>query len=59
LKATNDKAGKRAKLMRGRRRGKIWTQRDRFGNHIYLTYKLGERVVSTAQRKDRVIHHKD
>jgi len=38
--------GKRAKLVRGRRRGKIWTQRDRFGNDIYLTYERWSHIIA-------------
>ncbi len=32
--------------MRERRRGKIWTQRDRFGNDIYLTYERWSHIIA-------------
>jgi hypothetical protein len=39
------KVKKRANSMRGRQRGKIWTQRDRFGNDIYLTYERWDHII--------------
>ncbi len=36
----------RSTRMRGRPRGKIWTQRDRFGNDIYLTYERWDHIIN-------------
>ncbi|MEA3341723.1 MAG: hypothetical protein U9R15_17300 [Chloroflexota bacterium] len=45
-----DKVEKDAKLdsirSRGQQRGKIWTQRDRFGNDVYLTYERWRHIIA-------------
>ena len=42
----------RSTRMHGRLRGKIWTQRDRFGNDIYLTYERWGHIINPDNHPD-------
>jgi len=44
--------------MRERQRGKIWTQRDRFGNDIYLTYERWSHIIA-PDNHPQVEHYDD